>query len=809
MRSSTWSHLPLRELRLIPLSSLLLLAACIGEPSTLEEFSRGNEPLDSPDSGFHNASDAGAVPDVDAGSCDDSQRCGSTGVCCAAEEECVDGVRCLPTCANERCGSSGVLCCDPEQGCLDGVVCAARCAADQSVCGSALELCCAADQVCLDDACIDPGLACRDDFDCLQSGLYCEPSIGKCLTTPTAASCEVRPDFDQISVSTEWHWPGVTVNGLLYENVWATPVVGDVTGDGMPDVVVPVYTGADVNDAVLVALDGATGVEHWVVSALADEPESRAAVALANFDADPALEIVYHLDAGGYRLLDGNGASELARRNSGTAMAGYQSPAVVDLDADGVPDVVVGCHALNGRDIADAAKDFFDAGDCENGGRSATAVANLDADPEPEITSGGVAYNLDGSVLWTAAVGTHGFPAVADLDANGTPEVINVVDGQILVLDGATGAVRLGPGGSWADATFGLPGGGTGGPPTVADFDGDGLAEVATAGQAFYAVYDPDCLPSPPRSGGSSCGATGFLRWQTPTQDLSSSVTGSSVFDFQGDGPAEVIYNDECFLHVYDGTTGAETLSKPVANSSRTDSEYPIVVDVDRDGNSEIVVPANRDSAVTRDNCPAAYAAAFGVDVASLPAEIASGTSGIYVLGDPGDKWVGTRPIWNQYTYHVSNVSELGEVPSVEADNWSTAGLNNYRQNVQGAGVFNAPNLTATLELAFVCLEGRVQLSAVVANQGSRGVPAGVSIELLQTAPGVETSVAELSTTGPILPGGEARLSASVEAIEAETSYQFLVRVDGKDAAGGVVSECLEDDNSASASGSCPKLRPD
>jgi hypothetical protein len=763
------------------------------------------------DGGFDNPGDDGGPPDVhvDAGHCEDERRCGPNGICCGDGDECVDGIRCLPACANERCGSSGVLCCDAGQSCLDGVVCAAQCGADWVVCGVELDSCCGAGEVCLDDACTQPGIACKDDFDCLQSGLYCEPSIGRCLVTPGGVACEVRPDFDQVSVAVEWHWAGVAVNGLLYENVWATPMVGDVSGDGIPDVVVAAYAGADVNDSVLVALDGATGGMHWVVSAPADEPESRASVALANFDADSALEIIYHLETGGFRLLDGDGVTELARRNSGGGMAGFQSPAVADLNADGTPDVVVGCHALNGLDIANAGMDFFDAGDCENGGRSATAVANLDADPEPEITSGGVAYNLDGSLLWTAPVGTHGFPAVADLDANGTPEVVNVVNGQILVLDGATGAVRLGPGGSWADATYTLPGGGTGGPPTVADFDGDGLPEVATAGQAFYAVYDPECLPTPPRSGGGACGTTAFLRWQTATQDLSSSVTGSSVFDFQGDGAAEVIYNDECFLHVYDGKTGAETLSVPVANSSRTDSEYPIVADVDRDGNSEIVVPANRDAAVSRDNCPAAYATAFGVDVADLPAEIATGTSGIYVYGDPNDKWVGTRPIWNQYTYHVSNVSELGQVPGVEPDNWSTTGLNNYRQNVQGEGVFNAPNLTATLELAFVCLEGRVHLSAVISNQGSRGVPPGVSVEFVQTAPGAGTQLAEVATRAPLLPGGEERITISVEDLEPETSYRFLVRVDGKDAASGMVSECLEDDNSADAEGSCPQGRPD
>jgi len=38
--------------------------------------------------------------------------------------------------------------------------------------------------------------------------------------------------------------------------------------------------------------------------------------------------------------------------------------------------------------------------------------------------------------------------------------------------------------------------------------------------------------------------------------NASSNVTGSSVFDFDANGAAEVVYADECFLRMYDGSTG-------------------------------------------------------------------------------------------------------------------------------------------------------------------------------------------------------------------------------------------------------------
>jgi hypothetical protein len=48
----------------------------------------------------------------------------------------------------------------------------------------------------------------------------------------------------------------------------------------------------------------------------------------------------------------------------------------------------------------------------------------------------------------------------------------------------------------------------------------------------------------------------GGIAWSRSTQDLSSNVTGSSIFDFEADGRSEVVYGDECFVRVYDGQSG-------------------------------------------------------------------------------------------------------------------------------------------------------------------------------------------------------------------------------------------------------------
>jgi hypothetical protein len=762
-------------------------------------------------------SDLPVLPDVPV--CPQAQMCGS--ICCSAGKECVGGM-CLDPCANERCGTNKAVCCAAGQTCLDGVACARQCQAPETVCGAALDSCCAAGEVCLDDKCVKPGTGCMDDFDCLEDGTYCDQTVSRCLPTPTAAAamCQLPVSFDKIDLLVEWHWPGVMFEGKLYENVLSPPVVGDVSGDGIPDVVVAPYAGEALNDNILVALKGRpnnpAGEVLWVVGG-ANAPGYEV-MALANLDADPALEIVYQLKGGGLRIINGEGAAptELARRMDVATGTTRVAPAIADMNQDGTPDIVIGCHVLDGRMPGNPMADLFDRGLCESHSQhfSAVAIADLDGDGLPDVTNGDVAFGLNAmgmvKTVFDRPAAPQGMPAVADLDGDGKPEVIVIHDGIIEVLAGATGQVLVGQGGTWANGTFAIPGGGLGGAPTVADFDKDGKPEVSAAALGFYAVYDPDCLPTPPRMGGKCMpgpNAGPFILWATPTQDISSSATGSSVFDFQGDGVNEVIYNDECFLHVYDGATGAELLmGGPRGNSSRTRHEYPVVVDVDLDGNSEIVVPANRDQYV-RDKCPEKWRARYGAATdADLPEFLRTGTAGVWVFGDPNDKWVRTRPIWNQYSYHVTNISGAGVVPRKEEDNWTVAGLNDYRTNVQGERALNAPNLVVKLTSAAQCKTGEVLLSAVVTNAGARGVPAGVLLEFLQTAPGAPQVVGTRMTQRPLLPGGSERLTVTVSSIMTDVDLEYLVRVDGPGAV-TPVAECKEDDNEATAREKCQTIR--
>src|SRR4029079_1767879 len=60
--------------------------------------------------------------------------------------------------------------------------------------------------------------------------------------------------------------------------------------------------------------------------------------------------------------------------------------------------------------------------------------------------------------------------------------------------------------------------------------------------------------------------------------------------------------------------------------------------------------------------------------------------TGVYVLEDVANKWTRTRRIWNQHSYHVTNVNEDGTIPRVETPHWLAPGLNGFRMNTFFAG---------------------------------------------------------------------------------------------------------------------------
>jgi hypothetical protein len=744
-------------MRVLPLSVLLLIATACSDDSNGAGADAG--PADAPA-----ALDGG----LDADLCTGGTLCGTPATCCPAGNECADD-RCLPDCA------SGVRC------------------------GAALEICCDDGTVCLAGGCATPGEPCTDSYDC-DPGHFCEPTLGRCLPQPDPVTCEIIPDFSDLTVLEEWSYTD--------EQIISIPLVADLDGDTTPEVVLnlTVMDGLGWVGGRIAILDGDTGAVE--VAPIPEDPGAghygsygRATAAVGDVSGDGLPDVIYagRATAAGSLIvaIDGDGALlwvshdgdgvevRLDVQNGGATLANFDDDPEAEIvfgatliDDDGT--VVWDGGAIPGAGAAMGGNDGYAGG--------ISAVADLDDDGHPEIVSGANAWKVDWtpgtpptvdvSTYWTHA-GPDGYPAIADLDLDGAPEVVLVASSTVRVLEGQTGLLWCGAGTCADDAARtqprALPGSSSqnrGGPPTIADFDADGRPEIGVAGGYAYAVFDVNRPGEELPDGVTADPGAFFVRWWQPTQDLSSNATGSAVFDFQGDGAAEVVYADECAMRAYSGVDGAVYLELP--STTGTIHEYPVVVDVDADGNSEILIVANDESAAA--NCP-------GV----------APRRGLYVYGDPLDQWVPTRRVWTQHDYHVTNATSAGNVPLVETANWSIAALNNDRQNVQGEGVFNAPDLAVDLAVTLDgCPADKIGLRARVTNLGALGVPAGVPVVFYQGADASGVLLDTVPTPTSLLPGQSLSVEIIVVAPVVPTDYYVIV-----DPTSGVapVAECDDANN--------------
>lgn len=552
---------------------------------------------------------------------------------------------------------------------------------------------------------------------CCNEGQSCEN--GSCVADPDA--CIYIPKAGEFEEPIRaWWWPFEDDEGEQlrdielpeFSQVMMTPAVVRLRPEDPPAVIFNSYISAGPPnvEGVLRIVRGDTGEPILTVT----DPDLRvngvSSIAVGDITGDGRIEIV----TGAYDPAGTNEGGLIAFRDDGSLLwkrpgiwVGWGGPSIAQLDGEGPAEVIIGSTVLNGATGEIRCQGNSGIGD--NGVGPLSVVADIDGDGQLEIVTGNAAYRLEKDSsgnevcrnIWptlrhkNGELMRDGFVAVADLiddpklpTSLDRPEVVVVSRGTIRIHDW-TGGVLWGP--------FDLPGGGLGGPPTIADFDGDGEPEIGVAGLMNYTVF--------------KLGAPKGILWTRETQDFSSSTTGSSVFDFDGNGRDEVVYQDECFLHVFDGREGVSVFTAP--NTTCTAYELPVVADVTGDGAAEIVVPANNHCSI---DCP--YGSHAG-----------AGMHGIQVFKSPSDAWVGSRPVWNQHGYHVTNVGDNGEIPMGQERFWGEGTRNSFRQNYQGDGTFAAPDLQiASLRLDGSDCPNSLEVVAEVENIGSRGIRPGLPV---------------------------------------------------------------------------------
>lgn len=389
---------------------------------------------------------------------------------------------------------------------------------------------------------------------------------------------------------------------------FASPAVGDVDGDGVPDIV------AGTPDGHVYAWrtdNGALWFDHFTGAGAV-----QASPGLVDYDHDGRLDIVYANTGGdiGVVTWDRRTLFHAKIGRGGSWDGALATPAVRDLDNDGRLEVVVSgfdqyLHAW-GPGIDPPERAGFPV-HLQDTSWSSPAVADIDGDGRDEIVVG---WDCDGAPGQACSPGWGGYigafnddgtrvpgwpkfvqgqvvwssPALADLDGDGRLDVV-VGTGNMdaSMWDGGKHPMR-------GTQVFGLRADGSTLPgwpvtvgrnvtssPAVGDVTGDGRPEVAfVAEDGLLYVYGGDGRLLWKRCAGNDVDLPpndGTLTYGSECPFLHASP---SIADVYGDGRQEVVVGGEQWVHVFDGATGGVVARGETIAGALPMSAAPALVNV-------------------------------------------------------------------------------------------------------------------------------------------------------------------------------------------------------------------------------------
>ena len=516
------------------------------------------------------------------------------------------------------------------------------------------------------------------DGDCANEVVCTGGYIGNDL------NCEATPsEFPKFSLALESKSEDETAIHL------GRIVVGDIDRDGIPEMIT---TNRYAKKIFILNGDNTAGINTIQKSLKVDYSPSYTDVLIGNIDNDNCAEIyvvstswkLYAYDCN-LNLITGF-PIQLAGDPGMMGLADFNGDGKVELYAR---NAIYNAHT--GAEIV-APKDW-DASDSNirpNGGPVAVDILNdatknvhllTDAikDDNLELVVGGIIYsvNIAGGTITAektlpnvARKTDSDATSIADFNLDGSLDVIisakNTADKNTTIFfwDVKTGVVKTFSDPIAGDFTIQNCQGKTGtstddyykngwhqgtGRVNIADLDGDGKLNAAFVSGKFLYALKEDLT----------------LLWKITVNEETSGNTGCTLFDFNGDGQSEVVYRDERFIYIINGTDGSIFTQQPCI--SRTNREYPIVADVDADGNTELCVTCRtvdfiQNGSITDPNDPD-YRKADEENFCELSN---SRYSQVRVFRSNAEPWVPARRVWNQHGYFNVNVNDNLSIPKIQ-----------------------------------------------------------------------------------------------------------------------------------------------
>ncbi len=554
-----------------------------------------------------------------------------------------------------------------------------------------------------------------------------------------ATECDVALSEGSFSPVIEWKYGSGPFCG--------PPAVGqivDTNGSGAIDSEdMPIILLYQSNNVMAIYGDG-SGVA-WRTSGAAYGQDG--GFAIGDLDDDGWPEVVT-ASSSTVCVLEGSSGAErwcLGGLSSSLDPYGYSYPAIADMDGVGNPLITVGNAIIKGDgtllgrgDHGIGAAPYEGTGAFGSYGALSVPI-DLDGDGQMELVTGNAAYDNRGNTLWYNGE-IDGIVAVADFDGDGEGEIVKTSGYYVYGME-SDGSVDWGP---KSYTTYGT----NIGAPAIDDLDGDGTPEFVFAAQNSLVAM--------------SWG--GAVKW-TATIDDMSGAAGPVLFDFEMDGYPEVLYADESTIRFFSGLDGSVKY-RSGDHISYTILETPIVADVDNDDQVEIVLGHCNGNA-------------------SIGA--------LTVYGDADESWPPGRKIWNQHAYSITNVDDLGGIPTDNTPNWPE--YNSFRSGDPGQPPGEYYDLRP--QILDVCEDdcesGTLHVAARLLNASNLNVPAGVSVSLRAGVGG--PIIATTLTTAAIQSGKSGEIVTFEVSAESFAGKKPVVTADEDASGSSAIYECDEDNN--------------